>query len=92
MPGQVYLIPDRCKGCGFCWTFCPHDVLEESEEINAKGYHLPRVKQDKENYCVDCKICAIVCPDFAIFTVERGLAPPSPAVSTILSQEVGASR
>jgi len=73
--GQVYLIPSRCKGCGFCWEFCPHDILEKSDEINAKGHHIPRVRPGKENSCVDCKICMEVCPEFAIFTEEVGVAP-----------------
>jgi NAD-dependent dihydropyrimidine dehydrogenase PreA subunit len=74
--GRVYLIPSRCKGCGFCWEFCPHGVLEESDEINAKGYHLPRVRAGKETRCIDCKICMTLCPEFAIFTEAVGVRPP----------------
>ncbi|MCD6481219.1 MAG: 4Fe-4S binding protein, partial [Thermoplasmata archaeon] len=29
--GKVYIIKDRCKGCGFCIEFCPQGVLQESE-------------------------------------------------------------
>lgn len=66
--GQVFIIKERCKGCGFCWTFCPKEALEESEEINSKGYHLPKVKEGQN--CVDCKTCMLVCPEFAIYTIE----------------------
>ena len=68
--GQVYVIPERCKGCLFCIEFCPEDVLQESEAMNAKGYHFPVVAEGKENACVSCAFCRLVCPEFAIYTEE----------------------
>ncbi|MBI3978345.1 MAG: 4Fe-4S dicluster domain-containing protein [Chloroflexi bacterium] len=68
--GQVYTIPDRCKECSFCIEFCPEDVLVESDTINAKGYHYPVVATGKEAACVNCGFCQIICPEFAIYTVE----------------------
>jgi 2-oxoglutarate ferredoxin oxidoreductase subunit delta len=69
--GQIYLIPERCKGCHLCIQFCPKSVLYESETVNAKGYHLPEVKDGKEGSCVHCEFCSLVCPEFAIFTKEE---------------------
>ncbi len=67
---RVYIIPERCKECDYCWTFCPNEVLELSSEMNANGYRTPRIKSGKENDCVGCGMCMRVCPEFAIFTVE----------------------
>ena len=69
--GQIYIILERCKGCKFCIDFCPKDVLVESKDMNAKGYHYPVVAEDKEDLCVHCQFCSIVCPEFAIYTEEQ---------------------
>jgi 2-oxoglutarate ferredoxin oxidoreductase subunit delta len=65
--GEVHIIPDRCKGCGFCIEFCPNDVLVESEDFNIKGYHPPEAKEPEK--CISCQLCELICPDFAIFVV-----------------------
>jgi len=67
---RIYIIPERCKECKYCWTFCPNDVLEISSEVNSSGYRHPQVKPGKENDCVDCRMCNWICPEFAIYTVE----------------------
>jgi 2-oxoglutarate ferredoxin oxidoreductase subunit delta len=69
--GQVYLIPDRCKGCEVCVHFCPRDVLSISDQRNAKGYRIPMVVNRQENECINCEFCTLVCPEFAIFTLPN---------------------
>jgi Pyruvate/2-oxoacid:ferredoxin oxidoreductase delta subunit len=72
---RVYILPERCKECNYCWTFCPEEVLELSDERNASGYRHPRVKKGKENDCVGCGMCTWVCPEFAIYTLPVGSGP-----------------
>jgi 2-oxoglutarate ferredoxin oxidoreductase subunit delta len=68
------VIEERCKGCGFCVEFCPRNVLVFSQHINAHGYHPPHVTD--ESYCVNCGLCSLLCPDFAIFLTDGGMQVP----------------
>ena len=68
--GEVHVIPERCKECGFCVGYCPEQVLAFSGEINAKGYHYPVIAAGKEEACVHCGFCNLICPELAIYTVE----------------------
>ena len=76
--GIVHIVEERCKGCGYCIAYCPRDVLELSNRFNSKGYHPPAVK--KPDDCVNCHYCEIICPDYAIFSVETPAASQPPAV------------
>lgn len=66
--GKVFIIDERCKGCGFCQEFCPKKVLEESDKYNSKGYHPPEVVNPED--CVYCQLCELICPEFAIFVLD----------------------
>jgi ferredoxin-type protein NapH len=77
--GQVFVIPERCKECKYCWEYCPEEVLESSKGINSQGYRYPQVKKGKESACIACGMCEWICPDLAIYAVEK------PKVSGILT-------
>ncbi len=67
--GAVHILEDRCKGCGYCIEYCPKRVLEFSKKFNQKGYHPPHAARPGD--CVNCHYCEILCPEFAIFSVEE---------------------
>jgi len=58
------VIEDWCKGCNICITRCPVKALEESTKINKRGVYPPKLKD--ENECNFCRLCELLCPDFAI--------------------------
>jgi 2-oxoglutarate ferredoxin oxidoreductase subunit delta len=49
-------------------------VLVMSEHTNAKGYHPPVVAD--ESHCINCGLCALLCPDFAIYVTDGGTRVP----------------
>lgn len=73
--GAVRIITERCKGCGFCVEYCPRDVLALSAGFNRKGYHPPEAVH--ESACVNCDLCEMICPEFAIFSVLLPDGAPS---------------
>jgi 2-oxoglutarate ferredoxin oxidoreductase subunit delta len=64
MSYQHEIDADRCKGCGLCVDVCPKDVLELSDQVNAKGY-FPACQARPED-CIHCALCCTMCPDVAI--------------------------
>ena len=67
MKARTYIVRidrNRCKGCELCISVCPRQVLELSEEINARGYHFTRVANPYS--CIGCSNCSDMCPDTAI--------------------------
>jgi NAD-dependent dihydropyrimidine dehydrogenase PreA subunit len=45
-----------------------------SKRTNAKGYHPPELRSD--SLCVDCGLCTLLCPDFAIYVEDGGMQSP----------------
>lgn len=78
--GELHIIKERCKGCGFCVEYCPRDVLELSDDYNLKGYHYPVAA--KAEACVNCDLCEILCPDFAIYCLRAETGEKEAAVES----------
>ena len=58
-----------CKGCNLCIEFCPKKVLQPSKKLNLKGVRIPVEAKPKE--CTKCRMCEVICPDSAIYVVEK---------------------
>jgi len=52
-----------CKRCGICVAFCPREALAQDE----KG--CPYLA--KPDRCTACRVCEMLCPDFAISVGEK---------------------
>jgi 2-oxoglutarate ferredoxin oxidoreductase subunit delta len=79
------VIEARCKGCGYCIQFCPKDVLAFSDKFNAKGYYVP--VNALPEACTGCRMCEMVCPDFAIYLVEDPVAAAAVPVKVTAAEE-----
>ncbi len=66
---ELIIDAERCKGCGLCVHFCPKNVLEITDKVNAKG-HFPAF-QARPDDCIYCAICCTMCPDVAISIIEQ---------------------
>jgi 2-oxoglutarate ferredoxin oxidoreductase subunit delta len=75
----VHVIEERCKGCGFCVEFCPKHLLVMARHTNVRGYHPPELVEDLD--CVYCGLCALLCPDFAIYVEDGGTRSPEKVIS-----------
>ena len=61
---EVRFDGDTCKCCELCGAFCPKNIIVMSAHINNKGYRPATIERQDE--CVGCRSCALVCPDGAI--------------------------
>ena len=64
---MIEIVLDWCKGCDICIQRCPFDAFEKSDTLNKRGIYPPRLKEDNE--CNFCRLCELLCPDFAITVI-----------------------
>jgi 2-oxoglutarate ferredoxin oxidoreductase subunit delta len=67
---KVTLYSEWCKRCGNCVAFCPRGALEKDEW----GY--PRLARPER--CTSCKLCEMLCPDFALSVSDAETRSPDP--------------
>ncbi|MBD3415145.1 MAG: 4Fe-4S dicluster domain-containing protein [Candidatus Aminicenantes bacterium] len=66
---KIFVLKDRCKGCGICVAVCQTEVLKLSDEKNKDGQRHPVVIDEEQ--CLNCGLCEMFCPDFAIWTTKE---------------------
>ncbi len=67
--GRIEINGELCKGCDFCASVCPYQLIGRGQTFNAKGYR-PALLADPQRRCTGCMLCAMICPEAAI-TVYR---------------------
>ncbi|MEM4728183.1 MAG: 4Fe-4S binding protein [Thermoplasmata archaeon] len=72
---MIIVLEDWCKGCEVCIKRCPVKALEPSKKMNKRGVFPPKLKEPNE--CNFCRLCELLCPDFALAVIpeERKEAP-----------------
>ncbi|MEW5936245.1 MAG: 4Fe-4S binding protein [Candidatus Thermoplasmatota archaeon] len=71
---MITVLEDWCKGCAICIKRCPRDALELSTKLNKRGVYPPKLKE--VNDCNYCRLCELLCPDFALsVTPDEGYVP-----------------
>lgn len=63
--GMIIIDEGFCKGCTYCISACPYDLIELGEGTNSQGYQ-PATYIDPEGRCTGCAACAVTCPEVAI--------------------------
>jgi len=58
----VKVFKSWCKNCGICTAFCPKGALKRDVE------GIPFLADPEA--CVECRLCELLCPDFAISVKE----------------------
>jgi len=57
---------ERCKGCYFCISVCPLNIIQIASHLNQNGYTPAETVPEKAGQCTGCLSCASMCPDAAI--------------------------
>ena len=60
---EISVNEEWCKACGICIHYCPKNVLVADDQ----GHPVA----EKIDDCIQCMLCELRCPDFAIRVVSR---------------------
>jgi 2-oxoglutarate ferredoxin oxidoreductase subunit delta len=60
----------KCKSCYLCIDVCPKKLIRKSQKTGKTGEFTVEF-YDRNNECLACTQCAMVCPDIAIVNVNK---------------------
>ncbi|MCR4404033.1 MAG: NAD-dependent dihydropyrimidine dehydrogenase subunit PreA [Candidatus Acetothermia bacterium] len=76
----------RCIYCRRCYTACEDGLHQAIELVQKNGRAVPRIKEEE---CVGCRMCSLICPAQCIRMVERDRGFPSQSWSEIVAANPG---
>ena len=75
MPNEIFVIKERCTGCGSCVKVCPVNCISMVDRKDA-GVRWKKLAVIDENTCVFCNACVEDCDKLLEKTKSKGVANP----------------
>ena len=67
---HIVIDDTKCKSCYLCVDVCPKRLIKRTGTVGKTGQNTA-LFDDKNNECLACAQCALVCPDLAITSVIK---------------------
>ena len=68
---EIKIDKEKCKSCMICVSVCPKKLIKlNKEHTNHAGNSYVEFR-DENHECLGCALCAVSCPDMAIYEVLK---------------------
>src|SRR3989338_5391684 len=86
MPNEIFIIKDRCTGCGSCVKVCPTHCIS-MEDRNEPGVRWKKLAVIDVNKCVFCNACVVDCDKLFDKTKAKGIKDPDFFHAIVMNKE-----
>lgn len=86
MPSEIFVIKDRCTGCGSCVKVCPVNCISMADRKD-EGARWKKLAVIDENKCVFCNACVLDCDNLFDKTKSKGIANPGFFHAIVMKKE-----